>query len=217
MSSTESGAGGPHAGDPMRQEVVESPPATRTGRFGEALAYALTAHQGQVRKGTKIPYVSHLLGVCSLVMEDGGDEAEAIAALLHDAAEDQGGRARREDIRTRFGDRVAAIVEACTDSFEEPKPPWRERKEAYVAHVRGSRDQGALRVSLADKLHNARAILRDYRQIGDELWARFNAGPEEILWYYRSLLDAFRSVSISPMVEELGRVLAELERLRSTR
>jgi (p)ppGpp synthase/HD superfamily hydrolase len=216
VSSTASGVGGRHAGDSI-DEVVESPGATGPGRLGEAFAYALTTHRGQVRKGTEIPYVAHLLGVCSLVMEDGGDEAEAIAALLHDAAEDQGGWARLEDIRKRFGDRVAAIVEACTDSFEEPKPPWRGRKEAYVAHIRSSRDQGAIRVSLADKLHNARAILRDYRQIGDDLWDRFNAGPEEILWYYRSLLEGFQAVSASPMVEELGRVLAEVERLRSTR
>lgn len=150
-------------------------------------------------------------------MEDGGDEAEAIAALLHDAAEDQGGRARLEDIRRRFGYRVAEIVEACTDTLEDPKPPWLERKHSYIERLRAETDQGTLRVELADKLHNARAILRDYQQIGDELWARFNAGPKEILWYYWSLLDGFRAVSASPMVEELGHVLAELERLRSTR
>jgi phage tail sheath protein FI len=182
-----------------------------TGRLDEAIAYAIEAHQGQMRKGTEIPYVSHLLGVCSLVIEDGGNETEAIAAMLHDAAEDQGGRQRLEDIRVRFGDRVSEIVEGCTDTFEDPKPSWRARKEAYVAHVRASRDEGALRVSLADKLHNARAILRDYRRLGDGLWERFNAGAEEILWYYRALGDAFRSVSESPMVEELAAVVAQLE------
>jgi (p)ppGpp synthase/HD superfamily hydrolase len=199
----------------MTDGVVEAPDATRSGRLVGALVYALQAHEGQVRKGTDIPYSSHLLGVCSLVMEDGGGETEAIAALLHDAAEDHGGRERLEDIRRRFGARVADIVEACTDTFEDTKPPWGERKEAFIERLGAETDEGVLRVELADKLHNARAILRDYRQIGDELWARFTADPDGILWYYRSLLDAFRTVSHSPMVEELGEVVTELERLRS--
>jgi (p)ppGpp synthase/HD superfamily hydrolase len=193
----------------------QTPPGTvEATRLDDAFAYAVAAHKGQLRKGTEIPYHSHLLGVCSLVLEDGGNEEEAIAALLHDAAEDQGGRARLEDIRARFGDRVAEIVEACTDSFEEKKPLYRERKEPFIERLRAETDKGILRVELADKLHNARAILRDYRQLGNAVWARFNPTPDDIEWYYRSLVDAFREVSTSPMVEELGRAVSDLLQLR---
>src|SRR5436309_13050206 len=143
-------------------------------RFADALAYAADVHRDQVRKSTAIPYVAHLLAVAARVLEDGGREGEAIAALLHDAPEDQGGEARLADIRDRFGDRVADIVEACSDTFESPKPPWRGRKEAYLAHLRDPATAiDVLRVSAADKLNNATAILRDLRQLGPRVWERF--------------------------------------------
>jgi (p)ppGpp synthase/HD superfamily hydrolase len=183
-----------------------------TGRFTEALLYAVEAHDGQLRKGSEVPYVGHVLGVCALVIDDGGDEDQAIAALLHDAGEDAGGRERLEDIRSRFGPSVARIVEACSDTLEWPKPPWRERKEHYVAAAEHHPPE-ALRVSIADKLYNVHSLCRDYLVIGDELWRRFNAGRDDVLWYYRSLLDVFRRRLQSPMVAELEAALAELERL----
>jgi GTP pyrophosphokinase len=184
-----------------------------TQRFIEALAYATEVHAGQSRKGTSVPYVSHVLGVCSLVLEDGGGEDEAIAALLHDAVEDGGGQPRLEDIRRRFGDRVAEIVWACSDTDETPKPPWKDRKTRYIAHVRAA-GPDARRVSCADKLHNARSILRDYRALGERLWDRFSASAEDNLWYYRALVEAFRQPDRSPLFEELARVVGELEAAR---
>jgi hypothetical protein len=158
-----------------------------------------------------VPYLAHLLAVAALVLDDGGDGDEAIAALLHDAAEDQGSRGRVDDIRGRFGDRVATIVEACTDTFETPKPPWRPRKDAYLAGLSDA-PRDAVRVSLADKLANARALLADYRQYGDELWTRFR-GDSDQLSYYRALADAFAALEASAMADELERVVAELERI----
>jgi GTP pyrophosphokinase len=186
-----------------------------TPRFDKALAYAARLHRVQTRKGTEIPYVAHLLGVAALVLEDGGDEDETIAALLHDAVEDQGGRPILEEIRRRFGERIAHIVEGCTDAETIPKPPWRKRKQQYIKHVkRASAD--VRRVSAADKLHNARTILSDYRNLGDKLWLRFNGGREGTLWYYRALINAFRKAGPSAIVEELDRVVSELEHLVST-
>jgi (p)ppGpp synthase/HD superfamily hydrolase len=179
-------------------------------RFVEALAYATEVHAGQARKGTTVPYVAHVLGVCALVLEDGGGEDEAIAALLHDAVEDGGGLPVLEEIRRRFGDRVAEIVWACSDTADVPKPPWKERKARYVAHVRGA-GADARRVSCADKLHNARSILRDYRLEGERLWERFNAPPDEQLWYYRALVEAFQQPGRTPLVDELARVVGQLE------
>lgn len=182
-------------------------------RFAVALAYAGEVHTNQRRKGGEIPYVSHLLAVCSLVLEDGGDEDEAIAAVLHDAAEDQGGQRRLDEIAELFGDRVAAIVEGCSDTLETPKPPWRERKERYLAHLETATPD-VLRVALADKVHNARSTVADLKRRGDDLWESFNAGPGEQLWYYRSLVDVFRRRGASrPMVEELAALVKELERL----
>ena len=184
-----------------------------TTRFDEALVLASRLHAPQARKGTTIPYVSHLLAVAGLVLENGASEDEAIAALLHDAVEDQGGAATREEIRRRFGDSVAQIVDGCTDADVIPKPPWRERKEKYIAHIRVASPSVWL-VSAADKLHNARAILADYRVMSEAVWDRFNGGKEGTLWYYRSLVDMFREVPGStPLVKELGRVVSELERL----
>ncbi len=183
-----------------------------TARFEEALVLAAQLHARQVRKGTAIPYISHLLAVTSLVLENGGGEDEAIAALLHDAIEDQGGAETREEIRRRFGDAVAAIVDGCSDTDVIPKPPWRERKERYIAHLRAAPPAVRL-VSAADKLHNVRSILADYRVFGEVLWRRFNGGKAGTLWYYRSVTDTLRAVASSPLIDELDRTLAELERL----
>jgi hypothetical protein len=180
-------------------------------RFEDALVYATQTHAPQSRKGTGVPYIAHLLAVASLVLEDGGDEDEAVAALLHDAVEDQGGDARLQEIRERYGERVAEIVRECSDTDATPKPPWRDRKVAYIEHVAGA-SPGAVRVSLADKLHNARAVLYDYRRLGEELWERFNPEADQ-LWYYRSLVAAFRARGDGPMVEELDRVVTELEQV----
>ena len=160
-----------------------------TDRFDRALLYATHVHGGQRRKGTSTPYVAHLLAVAATVLEYDGDEDLAIAALLHDSVEDQGGKARLEDVRNQFGDRVAQIIEACSDSLVdtgkgESKGHWRERKEAYLKHLRKA-DTDILRVSLADKVHNARAILRDLRnpEIGERIWSRFSQPREDTLWY----------------------------------
>ena len=155
-----------------------------SARFQEALSYAVGLHAEQRRKLSGEPYVAHLLAVAALVMEHGGNEEEAIAALLHDAVEDQGGLATREEIRRRFGDAVAAIVDGCTDTTETPKPPWRRRKEAYIARLRDASTSVRL-VAAADKLHNARSILREYRRLGESLWGHFHGGREGTLWYFR--------------------------------
>jgi (p)ppGpp synthase/HD superfamily hydrolase len=181
-------------------------------RFEQALPYAAQLHRDQVRKGTGIPYVSHLLAVAGIVLEHGGNEDEAIAALFHDAVEDQGGAPTLQAIRLRFGDTVAAIVEGCTDTDEMPKPPWRPRKEAYIADVATASASVRL-VSAADKLHNARTILADYRRYGDAVWDRFSGGKDGTLWYYRTLVEAFRRHGVTPLVEELERVVGELEQL----
>jgi GTP pyrophosphokinase len=181
-------------------------------QFESALVFAARLHASQRRKGTDIPYVSHLLAVASLVLEHGGTEDEAIAALLHDAVEDQGGQETLDRIRERFGDGVADIVDACTDAYGEPKPPWRARKEAYLASI-PLKSMAARRVSLADKIHNARAILSDYRVVGESLWPRFNAGKRGTLWYYRSLAEAFGQSGPEPLASELMRVVVEIERL----
>lgn len=140
--------------------------------FDEALAYATHVHEGTFRKQTSIPYVAHLLAVCALVLEDGGNEEEAIGALLHDAVEDAGGSGRLAAIRKRFGNEVAEIVDGCSDTHEDPKPEWRLRKVKYVEHLKKERNSSVLRVSLADKVHNLRAIVADYRTHGEALWSR---------------------------------------------
>jgi (p)ppGpp synthase/HD superfamily hydrolase len=183
-----------------------------TQQFKEALDYALELHRYQQRKGSDTPYIAHLLAVASLVLEDGGDEEQAIAALLHDAPEDQGGQQTLDAIRLRFGDRVADIVDGCTDTYESPKPPWRQRKQAYLDHLQTAPDE-VCRVSLADKLHNARSILTDLLRSGDSVWERFNGGKEGTLWYYHSLLQVFYSRSNSPLVAELGFVLQRIDSL----
>jgi GTP pyrophosphokinase len=192
---------------------VDLTPPPLGPRFEDALRYAAMLHAGQIRKESGIPYVAHLLSVAALVIEDGGDEDEAIAALLHDAAEDQGGADRLRAIAGRYGERVARIVHACSDTVEEPKPKWYPRKQAYLEHLpRHAPDE--LRVSLADKLHNARAILADYRLVGEALWSRFTGGRCGSLWYYRALVAAFRTAGRTGyLMEELERVVADIETL----
>ena len=180
-------------------------------KFEKALVYATRAHGGQLRKKTRIPYVAHVLGVAAIALEHGATEKEAIAALLHDAVEDAGGAKRLRDIERRFGKTVARIVGGCTDTDQVPKPPWLQRKKAYVDHVRRAPTPVKL-VSASDKLHNARAILADYRQEGNKLWSRFNGGKTGTLWYYRALVNAFgREKRIQPLVQELDRVVWKLE------
>lgn len=173
----------------------------------DALTWAIEAHGGQTRKGTTVPYYAHLLGVASLVLEDGGSEREAVAAVLHDLVEDTD--ATVEDVRRRFDDDVARIVDACTDAYERPKPEWRPRKEAYIAHLRTAAPD-ELRVALADKLYNARATLLDFREQGPALWRRFGGDQ---LWYYRAVANVFLEVAPGRMAAELDRTVAELERL----
>jgi len=182
-----------------------------TGQFSKALVYAELKHHNQVRKGGDIPYVGHLLSVAGLVLDDNGSETQAIAALLHDCVEDAGGPPTLEEIRVNFGADVARIVAECSDTDETPKPPWRDRKQKYIAHL-AEVGEDTLLVSLADKLDNSRAILRDYRAHGPALWQRFTVkDPDDHLWYYRELLGAYRSRGAeSWMVEELGRVLDQL-------
>ena len=181
-------------------------------KFEEALLYAARLHRDQTRKGTDIPYITHLLAVAAIVGENGGTEDEVVAALLHDAPEDQGGEERLEDIRTRFGDAVAETVAGCTDTYEEPKPAWRQRKEAYVKRM-ASAPVSVRLVSAADKLHNARSILADLHSLGDDLWDRFTGGKEGTLWYYRTLVEAYAAAGVNPVVEELDRVVREIEAL----
>jgi (p)ppGpp synthase/HD superfamily hydrolase len=195
-------------------EAVDDPPVL-SERFEEALVYAARLHRRQRRKGSDIPYVSHLLAVASLVLEAGGDEDQAIAALLHDAVEDQGGLPTLAAIREHFGDAVAETVLACSDAWTEPKPPWRARKEAYLRHLAGQPAR-VLLVSAADKVHNARAILDDYRRLGDALFDRFTGGQVGTLWYYRQLADTYRAIGMaSPLVDELERTVGALEALAS--
>lgn len=181
-------------------------------RFEDALIYSTRLHANQKRKHSEIPYAAHLLGVTAFVLEDGGDEDEAIAALLHDAVEDQGGLKTLSEIRKRFGDRVADIVDAVTDSYTTPKPPWRERKEQYIQSI-GTASESVIRVSLADKVYNAGATLRDIRSEGEEGWTRFNGGKSGTLWYYNQLIIAFREFGSSYLLQELERIYEELENI----
>ena len=176
------------------------------------MVYAAQLHAGQVRKGSGTPYIAHLLAVTSLVLEHGGDEDEATAALLHDAVEDQGGEATLAEIRRRFGPAVAEIVEGCSDTLATPKPPWRARKEAFLARLPQASPSVRL-VSTADKLHNARTVLADLRMMGDAVWDRFQGGKEGTLWYHRSLVEILPGDGSNPLAEELDRVVSEIERL----
>ena len=183
-----------------------------TKRFQKALNLATHLHAKQTRKNSTVPYLAHLLSVSSLVMEDGGDENEAIAGLLHDAVEDQGGLPILEEIRAIFGENVANIVLGCTDAVSTPKPPWRARKEEYLRHL-GEAPETVLRVSLADKLHNARSILADLRYGGDDIWQSFNGGKDGTLWYYHSLAEIFLVRTDSPMSHELMLTVNEIDKI----
>lgn len=176
-----------------------------TARFEAALVYAHQVHQNQRRKGTGIPYIAHILGVAALAIEYGATEDEAIGALLHDAAEDGGGEATLAEIRARFGDAVADIVLGCSDSLvEDPedKLPWRERKENYLAHLEKA-SASVLLVSAADKLHNVRSIIRDYREHGEEIWQRFHGRRDGTLWYYETVADTLVRRYRSPLTRDL--------------
>jgi (p)ppGpp synthase/HD superfamily hydrolase len=193
-------------------------PVTLTQRYADGVAYATIAHATQTRKGTDLPYVCHLLGVSGLVLEAGGDEDLSIAGLLHDVAEDQGGEARLEDVRQRFGDRVADIVRGCSDSLtEDPdhKPPYEQRKRAHIDHLRQASDD-VLLVTAADKLHNARAIHADLLVEGPGMFARFNGTPEQILWYYNSILQVLEARRVAPaLTKSLRHVIGEISFARS--
>jgi len=185
-------------------------------RLQRAFRYAAAKHEGQTRKQSAVPYLSHLMAVASLVLEAGGDEDLAIAALLHDVVEDCGGAPRLQEVRRRFGRRVAHVVEGCTDTDITPKPPWRQRKEAYLRHLR-SADADTRLVSAADKLHNVRHILTDFREDGDKIWERFNGKRAGTLWYYRALLKEFRRTKPNRVVNEFRRAVRDLEKAAGAR
>jgi (p)ppGpp synthase/HD superfamily hydrolase len=176
-------------------------------RFVEAAGYAVELHARQTRKGTTIPYVTHLFTVSSLALEDGADEDEAIAGLLHDAAEDQGGKPTLDEIGRRFGPVVEMLVDGLTDTLEDPKPDWRPRKEAYLKRL-AQEPESVLRVSIADKLHNLRSIAIDVANHGESAWSRFNAGRDGQAWLHRSLLAIFEtSLSGSRNLPEYRRLV----------
>jgi GTP pyrophosphokinase len=184
-------------------------------RFLRAFVFAAEKHRGQTRKASSIPYIAHVIGVASLALEYGGDEDVAIAALLHDVVEDCGGLPMLKEVKRKFGSRVAKIVEGCTDSFTDPKPPWRERKENYIQHLK-SADADTRLVSAADKLNNVRSILSDYREIGESIWARFNGGRDGTLWYYRALLQEFQKDKPNRLIRDLALAVHELETITAS-
>src|SRR6202142_2849351 len=194
-----------------RRKKISLKPPHLGPRLQHAFRYAAEKHDGQTRKQTAVPYLSHLIAVASLVLEAGGDEDMAIAALLHDVVEDCGGMPRLRGVRKMFGARVARIVEGCTDSFTEPKPDWIERKKGYLEEVKHADDETRL-VSASDKLHNVRTILADYRKDGDAIWSRFNGKKEGTLWYYRALSDEYARKP-NRITRELTLAVLDLESL----
>jgi (p)ppGpp synthase/HD superfamily hydrolase len=204
----------------MTKAAKKKPQRTRGSRAGiklgprflRAFEFAAEKHAGQIRKASTIPYIAHLMGVASLVLEAGGDEDLAIAALLHDVVEDCGGEPMLKEVRRRFGPRVAKIVDGCTDSYATPKEPWRERKENYIARLK--KEDGDTRlVSAADKLDNVRSIASDYRVVGESVWSRFNGGRDGTLWYYRTLRDEFLRHPPNRVTRDLELALNDLESL----
>ena len=189
----------------MKQRAVKLGP-----RFLRAFLFAADKHAGQTRKASTIPYFAHLMGVASLVLEFGGDEDMAIAALLHDVVEDCGGAPMLTEVQRRFGTRVAKIVDGCTDSDITPKPPWRERKQTYIQHLKRADAETRL-VSAADKLNNVRSILADYREVGEAIWGRFHGGRDGTLWYYRVLLEEFLRHEPNRLIREFELAVRELE------
>jgi len=180
-------------------------------RFEDAMLYAARLHANQHRKTNQTPYIAHLFAVTAMVMEAGGDEDTSIAALLHDSVEDQGGIETLEKIKERFGNKVARIVEECTDAFTHPKPPWRERKLAHIERIKTCSSE-ALLVILADKVHNSRAMLADYDNLGESIWDKFKGGRDGTLWYYKSLMPIFKERTRGYLVDELARLVDEVER-----
>ena len=185
-------------------------------RFEDALLFAAEKHASQTRKGTSIPYIAHLMSVSALVLEAGGDQDMAIACLLHDVVEDCGGEPMLEEVRQRFGSRVATIVAGCTDAYVIPKPPWRQRKQDYLEHLRVA-DEDTRLVSTADKLHNARAILADYLESGESVWERFQGGRDGTLWYYRTLKEELGRTKRNRLTPLLERTIEELDKLAASR
>ena len=181
-------------------------------RFRRAITAALNFHREQTRKGGTVPYIAHVLAVTSIVQECGGTEDDAIAALLHDAVDNGGGWDAYEDISRKFSVKVADIVLNCTDTMEFPKPPWRERKDAFLSGLPNVSDSARL-VIAADKLHNARCLLADLRSQGDEVWERFSGGKEGTLWYYRAVAETLKKAGPHLLAAELGRVVGELEQV----
>jgi (p)ppGpp synthase/HD superfamily hydrolase len=201
--------------------AVKAPAVSRSGpgraeelgkRFVDALGYAPQVHNGQLRGSDEQPYIAHLLRVAGLVIQDGGSEDEAIAALLHDAVEDQGGLDRLADIRRRYGKVVADIVDECTDSYGDPKPPWRRRKEDYIRSLDDASD-GTLLVSIADKLDNTRSMIRGYRFRGAEQWSRTGKTADDVRWYYGTLASRFGELRPGPLADDLAMTVAELNRV----
>jgi (p)ppGpp synthase/HD superfamily hydrolase len=184
----------------------------RWTRVVAAVELAFALHADQRRKQGGAPYIGHLLAVAAIVTEDGGDEDQIVAALLHDAPEDQGGQRVLTDIRRRFGPRVAGIVDACTDTYENPKPPWRPRKEAWLARL-PERPPESWRVALADKLHNVRSVTADVRRYGLAALDVFSGGRDGTVWYYRAAADALAQLEPGPLADELVRAVADLESL----
>jgi GTP pyrophosphokinase len=195
----------------MKHPEHDAPSVDLGERFEEALAWTSSLHRRQARKGPAVPYVAHLLAVCSLVLEAGGDEDEAIAALLHDAVEDQGGAPRLEEIRSRYGDRVAQIVDGCTDAYEIPKPAWQTRKEDFIRSLNEASDS-VLLVVAADKLHNAQSTIENLKVEGPAVWERFR-GKERALWYYRQIADALARRGESSLTRRLRSAVDTLESL----
>jgi (p)ppGpp synthase/HD superfamily hydrolase len=180
-------------------------------RFDLALKMAHGYHADQKRKGADSPYFGHLLGVASIVVDEGGDEDQAIAALLHDAPEDQGGEETLAEIQREFGSRVAGIVEHLSDTFEDPKPPWRERKEQYLDRLEAEEDEAVLLVSIADKLHNARSIVIDLAEHGEPVWDRFNGRRDGSLWYYGRLADIYDRRFPGVLADEFRRTVERMD------
>ena len=186
-----------------------------TNRFEDALNFVTKLHKEQNRKGTSIPYISHLLAVASIVIEHSNSEDEVIGALLHDAVEDHPHEGKtKEDIKTLFGDKILSLVLECSDSEVIPKPPWEKRKEKYIDHVKSISSSAQL-ISLADKLHNSRTILRDYKEVGEKLWVRFTGKKDGTLWYYRTLVNTYKDINNLPnsLVSEIDEIVTSLEDL----
>lgn len=174
-----------------------------TERYLQAFQSALNLHKLQTRKGSGTPYIAHLMSVSALVLENGGDTDQACAALLHDSVEDQGGEETLTLIKSIFGDRVAAIVMDLSDSTTIPKPPWKERKEAYLTHLM-SVDRDVLLVSIADKLHNVRSIIHDHKRVGENIWSRFTGKKLGTIWYYQSLSKIYLTRFPGPLSEDFS-------------